>query len=134
MKRLGWIFLLAVGVLLTACDRAVLPYVPAEEEPPPPSRPVRIPGLENPAPRARRPAPVPAGRSIRGTLRLDPGVAAPGTGVLFVIALTKCQSVSSHRQHDMVVCNDFAVSAHVVDNTRLLVEYGNSTCHATVRC
>jgi hypothetical protein len=86
VKKLGWIFVLALGVLLIACDRAVLPYVPAEEEPPPSSRPVRIPGLENPTPRGRRVAPAPAGSFIRGTVRLGPGIAAPGEGALFVIA------------------------------------------------
>jgi hypothetical protein len=86
VKKLGCISVLSLAVLLIACDRAVLPYVPAEEEPPPPSRPVRIPGLENPTPRARRVAPASTGRSIRGTVRLGPGIAAPGEGALFVIA------------------------------------------------
>lgn len=86
MKKLGWTCALAVAVLLTACDRQLEPYIPLEEEPPPPSRPVRIPGLENPTPRGRRVAPGSAGSSIHGTVRLGPGIAAPGEGALFVIA------------------------------------------------
>ncbi len=80
--------MLVLGVLWMGCDRRVEPYIPPEQEPPPPSRPVRIPGLENQAPRGRQLALAPSGSSIQGTLRLGSEVQAPGDGVLFVIART----------------------------------------------
>lgn len=84
------------------CDRRVEPFVPLEDEPPPPARPVRIPGIEQASPQrqidlgaAIQPAtgarsgaasaiPASAPR-IRGVIRLAAGQAA-GEGVLFVIA------------------------------------------------
>lgn len=89
--------LLALCALCLACDRRLDPYVPPEQEPARSERPVRIPGLELPAPSAADPnaalagamrgtAAQAVGDSIRGTLRLAPGVAGPGEGVLFVIA------------------------------------------------
>jgi len=96
------LLLLALALLVTACDRRVEPYIPAEEELPPPERPVRIPGLGSPEARvpalggagARRgmgapPAPAAASASakpISGQVRLGDGVTAPEGGVLFVIA------------------------------------------------
>jgi hypothetical protein len=87
---------------LGACDRRLEPYVPPENEPPPPERPVRVPGLENPAPRAAMPmgpqgappaaageragASAASGAPIRGRIVAGEGVAAGGEGVLFVIA------------------------------------------------
>ena len=88
MKALGRVLLLAVGLLSMACDRRVEPYVPPDQEPPAPSRPVRIPGLEQQAPRDRQPALTPARSSIRGTIRLGSGVQVPNGGVLFLIART----------------------------------------------
>jgi len=87
-----------VALALGACDRNLEPYVDAKDEPPPPERPVRVPGLENPVPRAAMPmgrdagagapaaADVPSGAPIRGRVVTGPGVAAGGEGVLFVIA------------------------------------------------
>lgn len=88
MKKLACLPWLLLMLLTLACDRRVAPYVPPEQEPPAPSRPVRIPGLQNPVPREpqlTRPA---AGGVIRGTVSLAAGVEAPGQGVLFVIART----------------------------------------------
>jgi len=45
------LLLLALG-----CDRRSEPFVDPAEEPPKLDRPVRVPGLENPAPRAQMPA------------------------------------------------------------------------------
>ncbi len=83
LGRLGW---LVFGVLWLGCDRRTEPYIPPEQEPPPPSRPVRIPGLEQPVPQGRQLALAASGGSIHGTVRLAPGVQAPDTGVLFIIA------------------------------------------------
>ncbi len=105
MRRAGILCSLVVLGLL-ACDRRLEPWVDASAEPPPPERPVRIPGLQSPVPRAApgglragasTPAPATAaaaaaaaaaagGPAIRGTLRLADGQAAPAGGVLFVIA------------------------------------------------
>jgi hypothetical protein len=62
------------------------PWVPPEQEPPPAERPLRIPGLEGPRQQSILRAPPLPGNSIRGTLRLAEGVAAPPGGVVFVIA------------------------------------------------
>ena len=72
----------------TGCDRQLAPYVPLEAEPPPVEGPIRVPGLETPAPRTRVMAP-PVGQSdalIRGTVRLADGTEAGSAGALFVIA------------------------------------------------
>ena len=88
MKKLACLPWLLMTLLTLACDRRLEPYVPPEQEPPPPSRPVRIPGLENPAPReAQLTRPAAAG-VIRGTVSLAAGIEAPAQGVLFVIART----------------------------------------------
>jgi hypothetical protein len=81
--------LLALAALsLPACDRRVEPWVDPAHEPPRSAKPVRIPGLAQPAP-----DPVPmagaaasGGPSIRGSVRLAAGASAPGGAVLFVIA------------------------------------------------
>jgi hypothetical protein len=86
VKKLGLVSLLVLGVLSGACDRRVEPYVPSEDEPPPPSRPVRVPGLQNPTYRGPEIALAPATGSIRGTVRLGPDVVMPSEGVVFVIA------------------------------------------------
>ena len=102
MLRQTTLLLVALVPLAAACDRRVEPYIPAEQEPPPPERPVRIPGLSSPEARvpaldaagARRgmaaaPAAASASASglpIRGQVRLAEGVTAPPDGVLFVIA------------------------------------------------
>jgi hypothetical protein len=88
-----------LALALAACDRNLEPYVAAEDEPPPPERPVRVPGLENPAPRATMPlgppegagaragTSAPSGEPIRGRVIAGPGVdGGGGEGVLFVIA------------------------------------------------
>ena len=80
--------------------RRVEPYVDAAHEPPPVDRPVRVPGLETPAPRATMPLGPPdageptgertgvaEGKPIRGTIRLADGAQASGS-VLFLIART----------------------------------------------
>lgn len=81
--------------LSLGCDRRLEPYVEPEAEPPRLERPVRVPGLENPAPRARMPmgqpeAPTAASdvdaAPIRGRVVAGEGVVAGGEGVLFVIA------------------------------------------------
>ncbi|MCE2391634.1 MAG: hypothetical protein J4G09_09145 [Proteobacteria bacterium] len=82
---------LGSGLLASGCDRRVEPWIEADQEPPPPERPVRIPGLGAPAPRqtpdlASAPGPGEAGPSIRGELRLAEGADVPAGGVLFVIA------------------------------------------------
>ena len=86
VKKLGRLLLLVSALLWTGCDRRAEPYIPPEQEPPPPSQPVRIPGLESQAPRERQLSLATSGSSIQGTLRLGPGVQAGGGGVLFVIA------------------------------------------------
>ncbi len=86
VKKLGSILLLIVAVLGTACDRRLEPYIPPEQEPPPPSRPVRIPGLEQQSPREPQLPLSMTGNSIHGSVRLGLGVQAPDQGVLFVIA------------------------------------------------
>lgn len=90
-----------VVLSLLGCDRRVEPYVAPESEPPPPERAVRVPGLENPAPRASMPLGPPdatgartgtagaeSGAPIRGRVVAGAGIAAGGDGVLFVIART----------------------------------------------
>lgn len=81
-----FLVLLALG-----CDRRVEPFVPAEQEPPAPERPVRIPGLEKARPRAEAPplSAQPAdgaGAEISGSVALASGASSAGEGVLFVIA------------------------------------------------
>ncbi len=87
--------LLATLFLALACDRRVEPYVEPADEPARLERPVRVPGLENPAPRARMPmgppqaAGAPASEDaapIRGRVVAGEGVESGGEGVLFVIA------------------------------------------------
>jgi hypothetical protein len=94
-SRLGFfpLLLLALG-----CDRRLEPYVAPEDEPARLERPVKVPGLENPAPRATMPmgppetpaaragTTAPDGAPIRGRVVAGEGVAAGGEGVLFVIA------------------------------------------------
>ena len=70
---------------LFACDRRVEPFVPADQEPEPTLRPVRIPGLNSPTPSGGAMA-VPGGPSIRGSLSLAEGARPPQGGVIFVIA------------------------------------------------
>ncbi len=72
---------------LAGCDRRVEPWVPVEQEPPPPERPVRIPGLSRPDSAV---APLGAQRSLelRGQIRLAEGVESSGEGALFLIART----------------------------------------------
>jgi hypothetical protein len=78
---------LAVAVLMLAsCDRRLEPWVDAADEPARSERPVRIPGLAQPAPEPMPPAAGPSGATIRGTLRLQEGAAIPAGSVLFVIA------------------------------------------------
>jgi hypothetical protein len=86
-----------VALCLAACDRNLEPYVPPSDEPPKLDRPVRVPGLESPAPRATMPlaqtetagartgAPVTEGAPIRGTISAADG-AQPSGAVLFLIA------------------------------------------------
>jgi len=108
----------AILLLVTAlaCDRNTTPWVPIEQEPPPPAKPVRIPGLEMAQPQAQAPMPgasagrdaarsgaptsapsaapnqggaeAASGEALRGTLRLAEGAALPSQGVLFLIART----------------------------------------------
>jgi len=82
-------------LLALACDRRSEPFVDAADEPAKLDRPVRVPGLENPAPRARMPMgppetgaidEAPSGPPIRGSVIAGEGVAPGGEGVLFVIA------------------------------------------------
>ena len=81
-----------ISVLALGCDRRLEAYVPPDQEPPAPERPVRIPGLAEPNPSMAPVTSVAAdrpgagGASIRGQLRLAAGAVNPGRGVLFVIA------------------------------------------------
>jgi hypothetical protein len=82
------------ALLAAACDRRVEPWVDPKDEPPALDHPVRVPGLETPAPRAAMPVGPPAegertgvassGEPIRGTILLDGGEARGA--VLFLIA------------------------------------------------
>ena len=91
LRRLVLWVALGPGLLALGCDRRVEPWIEADQESPPPERPVRIPGLSTPAPR-QMPVPVSASRpgeggpSIRGELRLAEGAVVPASGVVFVIA------------------------------------------------
>jgi hypothetical protein len=87
----------ALILALVSCDRRTEPFIPLEQEPPAPERPVRIPGLETPDPRdpalleARRDPALQAERVagealLSGTLRLAAGSSPPEGGVVFVIA------------------------------------------------
>jgi hypothetical protein len=87
------------ALTLAACDRRVEPYVDPSQEPPKLDRPVRVPGLENPAPRAAMPLGPPtegartgvaSGEPIRGTIRIANGASASGQ-VLFLIARVPSQ-------------------------------------------
>lgn len=87
----------------SGCDRRTARWIPPEQEPPAPARPVRIPGLEearpqppaapgtrmgpSAAPRAGASTTAGSGASgnVSGVIRLAEGVSAPG-GVLFIIA------------------------------------------------
>ena len=74
--------------LCVGCDRRVEPFVPADQEPAPAERPVRIPGLEKARPRTQA-APLGAqspGGEISGSVALASGAPGAGSGVLFVIA------------------------------------------------
>jgi hypothetical protein len=81
--------LLALTALVfSGCDRRLEPWVDPADEPPRAAKPVRIPGLAQPAP-----DPMPTagsatagGPSIRGSVRLAEGTSAPAGAVLFVIA------------------------------------------------
>jgi hypothetical protein len=87
-----------VLVSVLACDRRLEPFVALEDEPARLERPVRVPGLENPAPRAAMPMGPPEtagarsgttasdGAPIRGRVVAGEGVEAGGGGVLFVVA------------------------------------------------
>jgi hypothetical protein len=70
---------------LAGCDRRVEPWVPVEQEPPPPERPVRIPGLSRPESRVA-PLGVQTSPELRGQIRLAEGVENSGEGTLFLIA------------------------------------------------
>ena len=91
-------FWLGAALLAFAgCDRRVEPYVDPADEPARVDRPVRVPGLESPTPRASMPlgpppdgstgerTGVPNGAPIRGTISVADGVTASGQ-VLFLIA------------------------------------------------
>jgi hypothetical protein len=82
-------------LLALACDRRTEPFVDLAHEPPKVDRPVHVPGLEAPAPRAQMPmgsrgtaggSDAAGGAPIRGSVVAGDGVAASGEGVLFVIA------------------------------------------------
>ena len=78
-------------LLAAGCDRRVEPYIPLDQEPPAPERPVRIPGLSRPTPRVaelapQAPAAPVAGEALEGHVRLADGVSAGSGVVLFVIA------------------------------------------------
>jgi hypothetical protein len=84
---------LPVLLLAFACDRRLEPFVEPADEPAPLERPVRVPGLENPVPRARMPMGPPevpaastgaAGAPIRGRVVVGEGVEAGGEGVLVI--------------------------------------------------
>jgi hypothetical protein len=89
--------LIFLTLAMGACDRRTAPYVPLEQEPPPPERPFRIPGLATPETQdsglleagsrsGAVPAQAEAGAGLLGTLRLAPGVTPHAGGVVFVIA------------------------------------------------
>ncbi|MGH9885077.1 MAG: c-type cytochrome biogenesis protein CcmI/CycH, partial [bacterium] len=90
----GRLALFPLLLLALACDRRTEPFVDLAHEPPKVDRPVHVPGLENPAPRAQMPmgqrgttgAPDASGAPIRGTVVAGEGVSASGDGILFVIA------------------------------------------------
>jgi hypothetical protein len=100
-RNRGWIAAASAAwlVLLAGCDRRVEPYVDPDHEPPKLDRPVRVPGLETPAPRAAMPlgppggdgertgagAPAVNGDPIRGTISVAAG-AQPSGAILFLIA------------------------------------------------
>jgi hypothetical protein len=69
----------------TACNRRLEPYIPLDQEPPAVEGPIRIPGLEDPAPRARVIAPPLGQGKIQGTIRVADGVRPSSRGFLFVI-------------------------------------------------
>ena len=81
-------------LLALACDRRFEPYVDPADEPARPERPVVVPGLENPAPRAQMPMgprdagapPAEGGQPISGRVVAGEGVSSGGEGILFVIA------------------------------------------------
>ena len=95
-RSLRHCWLLAL-LALAGCDRRVEPYVDPANEPAKVDRPVRVPGLESPTPRASMPLGPPpeaqagertgaaSGEPIRGTISLADGVTASGE-VLFLIA------------------------------------------------
>lgn len=89
--------LFPLALFAFACDRRLEPFVEPADEPARLEQPVRVPGLENPVPRARMPMgpPETAGgvpgsaadaAPIRGSIVAGDGVEAGGEGVLFVIA------------------------------------------------
>jgi hypothetical protein len=90
-------WLAAAFCALAGCDRRLEPYVDPADEPAKVDRPVRVPGLESPTPRASMPlGPAPEaatgertgvanGEPIRGTIALADGATASGQ-VLFLIA------------------------------------------------
>jgi len=96
LRRSARHFSCVLALCLAACDRRVEPYVAPADEPPPVDRPVRVPGLESPVPRASMPLGPPdgasgertgavSGKPIRGTIRVAAG-ARPSGAVLFLIA------------------------------------------------
>ncbi len=88
MPRLLLAPLCALLLAGPACDRRVEPYVPPEQEPPAPERPVRIPGGSRATPRVPElSSEAPAqGGAIAGRVALAAGVSPDPGGVLFVIA------------------------------------------------
>jgi hypothetical protein len=100
LARRPWVAGVLLGLAMAAvgCDRRLAAYVPPEQEPPPPARPVRVPGLDLPeheptlleagrgAERAAAAAPEPDAPLLGGTVDLGPGVEPPARSVLFVIA------------------------------------------------
>jgi len=99
-KRRWAVIVPLIALALVSCNRRKEAYVPPEQEPPAPERPVRIPSLAEgrPAPLpqmgmrtggtpetiSRENTPAATGDPIKGTLRLAEGVAGAGTGVVFV--------------------------------------------------
>jgi cytochrome c-type biogenesis protein CcmH len=78
----------ALVSLALGCDRRLEPWVDPADEPPRAAKPVRIPGLAQPAPDPMPTAgsAAPGGAPIRGSVRLAEGARAPSDAVLFVIA------------------------------------------------